>query len=50
MKWNQFTLLIFLFVLSISGNAQNSSNNLNVANSGIIKIIVPYPPGGGDLT
>jgi tripartite-type tricarboxylate transporter receptor subunit TctC len=28
-------------------HAQNSTNNLNVANSGIIKIVVPYPPGGG---
>jgi len=47
MKWSQFIWLTFFCVLSNSAHAQNTSNNLNVANSGIIKLIVPYPPGGG---
>ncbi len=46
-KLSQSICLAFFFCLSISTTAQNSSNNLNSPNSGIIKIIVPYPPGGG---
>ncbi|SMC32919.1 Tripartite-type tricarboxylate transporter, receptor component TctC [Polynucleobacter kasalickyi] len=47
MKFGSYFWLVLSFCLSISVNAQTGVNNLNVPNSGVIKIIVPYPPGGG---
>jgi tripartite-type tricarboxylate transporter receptor subunit TctC len=47
LKLSQFILLTFAFVVSNLANSQSVINNLYVPNSGIIKIIVPYPPGGG---